>query len=107
MGVQQMTVKELHDLLKSGEDPVLLDCREQQEWDFCRIDGAVHIPMNQVGARHHELDAANQIVIYCHHGIRSAAVAEFLARRGFPNVVNLEGGIDAWSLEVDPDVPRY
>jgi len=93
--------------LDNGDDLLLLDVREDNEVAFCVIEGSTHIPMNQIPARMSELDAGKEIVIYCHHGMRSFQVASFLAGRGFDKVINLDGGIDAWSLSVDSSVPRY
>ncbi len=86
--------------------PVLLDCREPGEWQHCRIDGAMHIPMTQTPGRLGELSADRPIVVYCHHGVRSLRVAQFLRERGY-DAASMAGGIEAWSLQVDPTVPRY
>ena len=67
----------------------------------------MEIPLAELTARLHELDDTEEIVVLCHHGIRSARVASFLAQNGFPKVANLAGGIDSWSAEIDPSVPRY
>lgn len=91
--------------------PLLLDVREP--WEFAlaaiRIDGlrTLPMPMNSVPARLGELDPAQPVVCICHHGVRSAQVVAFLERQGFAAVYNLAGGIDAWSTQVDADVPRY
>ncbi len=106
--MRQMTAQQLHAYLQStATRPILLDVREPEEYAHCRIEGSVHIPMNSVSARLAELDPEKAIITLCHHGIRSAAVAEFLISRGYLNVTNLQGGIDAWSLQVDPNVARY
>jgi len=86
---------------------VLLDVREPAEVAVAAVAGAVHIPMGEIPARLAELDPERPIVVMCHLGGRSRRVAEFLASRGFREVFNLRGGIDAWSVEVDPDIPRY
>ena len=86
---------------------VLLDVREDQELAIASVEGAVHIPMNDVPSRVAELDATAEIVVMCHHGMRSNQVAHFLDAQGFENVTNLTGGIDAWSLLIDPSIPRY
>jgi len=103
----QITPTEVAQQLKAGRPLVLVDVREPAELALASIPNARHIPMNDIPARMHELDANAEIVVFCHHGMRSANVAEFLAQQGFTNVVNLTGGIDAWSLSVDPGVPRY
>ncbi len=105
--VAAVTALQLAQQLRTPEPPQLLDCRESHEWEYCRIDGARHIPMQQVPARIGEIDASRPLVVYCHHGLRSQVIAEFLARKGLPKVANLAGGIDAWSCQVDHRVPRY
>lgn len=87
--------------------PLLLDVREAWEFEHCAIDGATHMPMGMVPARSSELDPDQPVVCICHHGMRSMQVAGFLAQRGFSQVHNLTGGVDAWSLQVDPKLPRY
>jgi rhodanese-related sulfurtransferase len=91
----------------SGRDVVLLDVREHDELAIAAVAGALHIPMREVPARLAELDAAKPLVVMCHSGGRSMRVAEFLKQNGFSNVFNLKGGIDAWSTQIDPHVPRY
>jgi rhodanese-related sulfurtransferase len=86
---------------------VLLDVREPWEREFARIDPSLHIPMNEIADRIAELPKDREIVVYCHSGSRSAMVAGYLAHHGFPEAANLSGGIDAWSLEVDDQIPRY
>jgi rhodanese-related sulfurtransferase len=86
---------------------VLLDVREHAELEIAAVEGARHIPMGEIPARLAELDAQTPIVVMCHSGGRSRRVAEYLYGNGFENVFNLRGGIDAWSTEIDPQVPRY
>lgn len=107
--MQQYSAKELKDRLDEQEHsaPLLLDVREPWEFEHCRIEGALNIPMNQIPQQLDTLDSARETVVICHHGMRSLQVAQFLSRQGFADVINLSGGIDAWSLEVDPAVPRY
>jgi rhodanese-related sulfurtransferase len=93
--------------LDRGEQFVVLDVREPEEIAIACLPGAVHIPMGDIPARLSEIDPEREIVVMCHHGIRSAQVASYLARMDFERVLNLSGGIDAWSLAVDPGVPRY
>jgi rhodanese-related sulfurtransferase len=89
------------------EEVVLLDCREPFELDLAGIDGAVHIPMGEIAARCTELDPSREVIVFCHTGIRSMSVTAFLGRQGFERVMNMAGGIDAWSRTVDPSVPCY
>ena len=90
---------------------VVLDVREANELATASVTPAgfvlVTIPMGSIPARLAELDPAQAIACLCHHGARSQNVANFLAGRGFSQVVNIAGGINAWSLELDPNVPRY
>lgn len=86
---------------------VLLDVREPFEREVARIDPSVHIPMQEVPDRLDEIPRDPTVVVYCHTGVRSWMVAGFLEQRGFRRVANLGGGIDAWSLQVDPKVRRY
>jgi rhodanese-related sulfurtransferase len=86
---------------------VLLDVREPFERELARIEPSLHVPMHEVPERLAEIAKDRTVVVYCHTGGRSALVAGFLERAGYPDVVNLRGGIDAWSREVDPGVPRY
>ncbi len=98
---------DLKAVLDRGEKPVLLDVRQPEEVQAASIGGAVCIPMGEIPYRLDELNPKAPTVVFCHHGIRSANVADFLEKRGFKDVKNLAGGIDAWSLAADPSVPRY
>ncbi|MBI3089971.1 MAG: sulfurtransferase [Candidatus Tectomicrobia bacterium] len=91
----------------SSERFTLLDVREPEELAISSLRGAKHIPMNSIPERLDELDPRHEIVVFCHHGMRSQMVADFLEQNGFSNVKNMAGGIDAWSQHVDPRVPRY
>jgi adenylyltransferase/sulfurtransferase len=106
-GVPEMTVRELHQRRAGGNGPVLIDVREPAEWEIARIDGARLIPLRSLPERLGELGQDQDIVLQCHVGVRSLRAAEILQRAGFRNVWNLKGGIDAWSREIDPAVPRY
>ena len=86
---------------------VLLDVREPGEYQICHIDSSVHIPMGEIPNRLQELDEDQEIIVICHHGMRSMQVAMYLESHGFPNVSNLQGGIDAWAVDVDPKMSRY
>jgi rhodanese-related sulfurtransferase len=104
---QEMKVAELKRRLDAHEPLVVLDIRDNWETALARLDNAVHIPMEEIEHRTEELDAKAETVVYCHHGVRSAAVADFLARNGFNKVWNLEGGIDQWARKVDARMKRY
>lgn len=93
--------------LDQGDELLLLDVREPWEYEICRIQGSTPIPMKEVPGRMVELEEAEEVVVICHHGMRSAQVATFLARSGMANVMNLAGGIDAWARSVDGSMPTY
>ena len=106
--VVKISPEQLAKRLRSDASAVyLLDVREEFERDLACIGGSSHIPMAEIVDRTEEIPKDREIVVYCHHGTRSLAVASFLESRGYENVHNLHGGIDAWSLRVDPKVPRY
>lgn len=95
--------------LDAGEDFLLLDCREQDEYNTVHIEQALLLPMSETVARAAELEPHRnrEIVVHCHHGGRSLRVTNWLRQQGFASVRNMTGGIDAWSVEVDPTLPRY
>ena len=99
--------EELKPRLDRGEEVFILDVREPEEVAYASFPHATHIPMGDIPSRLSELDPDRETVVVCHHGIRSAQVAMYLARMGFERVYNLVGGIDAWSATVAPEVPRY
>jgi rhodanese-related sulfurtransferase len=99
--------RELKERMDRGDAPLILDVREPEEVEVAPFPDALHIPMGEIPARAGELEPGRETVVVCHHGIRSAQVAGYLASIGFARVLNLIGGIDAWSLSVDPAVPRY
>lgn len=107
--MQQMTAPDLAAWLAdpSRERPLLLDVRENWEFETCKIEGSTQIVMNTIPARIEELDEDAEIVCICHHGARSMQVAAFLERNGFTRVTNLTGGIHAWAVQVDSTMPRY
>uniref|UniRef100_UPI0040489316 rhodanese-like domain-containing protein n=1 Tax=Methylotuvimicrobium sp. KM2 TaxID=3133976 RepID=UPI0040489316 len=107
MPVQQISPTDLNVKLQSDTPPFLLDVREPYEFAYARIAGSVLIPLHQIPERLDELDAEQEIVVICHHGIRSQQAASFLERHSFRKLLNLRGGIDAWSCECDASVPRY
>jgi len=91
----------------SDSAPILLDVREPWEFETCRIQGAILIPMQQIPARQGEIDDERPIVCICHHGARSMQVALFLERQGHQDVYNLTGGVDAWARQVDATLALY
>jgi rhodanese-related sulfurtransferase len=106
--VREFTATQLQDYLQSvDEQPLLLDVREPWEFEKARIEGAMLMPMRSVAARSGELNPQQEIVVICHHGIRSRMIGRFLESQGFSNVINLSGGVDAWAHEVDRQMPTY
>jgi len=93
--------------LDRHEPVVLLDVRQDWETRLCRLENSTHIPIEEIELRVDELNPDDEIVVYCHQGIRSAAVAEYLRQLGFRSVKNLAGGLDHWARAVDPSMPRY
>jgi len=98
--------EELKARLDGDGGPALLDVREPWESQICALPGARLVPMEEIPFRLRELDPDREVVVYCHHGIRSAAVVEWLRGQGIP-AINLRGGIDAWALRVAPFLRRY
>jgi rhodanese-related sulfurtransferase len=105
--MDQISPRELKARLDRGERPVLLDVRQDWETRLARLENAVHIPIEEIELRTEELDPADEIVVYCHQGVRSAAVAAYLREQGFARAVNLAGGLDLWARTVDPAMRRY
>jgi len=105
-GIPQITVKELKERIDTGEDLYILDVREPFEYQIAQIGGRL-IPMTEVPRRLAEIDREREVIVHCHHGVRSQRVAEFLKQSGYARVVNLAGGIDAWSEQIDPKLARY
>ena len=104
----QLTPAEVRARLAAGEELSLLDVREEEELERALLPCPhVHLPMGELTVRVGELDPEARWVVVCHHGIRSAHVANFLVSQDFSWVMNLRGGIDAWSRDVDPTIPRY
>jgi rhodanese-related sulfurtransferase len=103
----EITPQELQARIAGGAPPVLVDVRQDWETKLCRLDNAVHIPIEEIELRTEELNPEDDIVVYCHQGVRSAAVAEYLRQLGFKNVRNLAGGLDLWARTVDPRMRRY
>ena len=107
-GPQKMSARELANRLNAGEDLFLLDVRERTEYDLCHLEGALLIPIDMIPNNRRRIPTDRPVVVYCHHGIRSANVAEYLYAQGaLTNLYNLEGGINAWAREVEPEMAVY
>ena len=102
-------VEQVRDQRHSPTPPRLIDCREEDEWRLCRIEGAELVPLSSFGelAGHRFTDAEEHLIIYCHHGMRSQRAALWLRQQGFVRTQSMRGGIDLWSDRIDPSVPRY
>ena len=105
--MKQFTAEQLKEYLESGAKLVILDVREVWEYETCHLENSMHISMSQIPARLDELDREDETIVLCHHGMRSRQVIAYLQTQGFNNLVNLEGGIDAWSKSVDLNMPQY
>ncbi|HEY6292362.1 MAG TPA: molybdopterin-synthase adenylyltransferase MoeB [Terriglobia bacterium] len=105
--IPEITPIELKRMIDEGCDFRLVDVREPHEFDICRIPGSLLMPLGDVPARMNELDSAQEIVVHCRSGVRSARAVDLLRKAGFRRTHNLKGGILAWSDQVDPSVPKY
>jgi|SRR4051794_35582979 rhodanese-related sulfurtransferase len=104
----EITPEAVKEMLDGRESIVLVDVREPWEFDVSKIGNPLHIPMGEIPNRaHQELDPDDHIVVYCHHGVRSMTVTNWLRQQGFDRAQSMRGGIDAWSRRVDPEVPLY
>lgn len=105
----EISTREVQQLRQQGADLLLMDCREADEYDIARIDGAMLVPLSELRHRVAELEphCNRRIIVHCHHGGRSLQVAEALRQHGFEKIQSMAGGIDEWSQEVDPSIPRY
>jgi adenylyltransferase/sulfurtransferase len=106
---RKITAVELKARLDRGEDLAILDVREPQEFDLCRLPGSTLVPLGELPSKLSELDSSKEMVVHCRTGKRSLQAIELLRQAGFSGarLVNLEGGIDAWARDVDPSMPRY
>ena len=104
----EITPSEVNAKLASGEALRLIDVREPGEYAICRIEGAELIPMRSIPQHLNELDSEGPpLIVFCHHGVRSLSVVDWLRRQGIENCRSMSGGIDEWSRTIDPAVPRY
>ncbi|MDX8129730.1 rhodanese-like domain-containing protein [Methylomonas sp. BW4-1] len=107
MPINQYTPEQLKQHLQDDPSVFLLDVREPHEFAYAKIAGSVLIPLQQIPARFDEVPADRDVVVICHHGMRSQQACHFLQHSGLQRLFNLKGGIDAWSVICDPSVPRY
>jgi rhodanese-related sulfurtransferase len=103
----QISVKEVSERVARGDKLLLVDVREQWEYDLCKITGAKLIPLGTIPASLNAFLDAEEVVCYCHHGMRSLDAAAWLRQQGVESAKSMAGGIERWSVEIDPSVPRY
>ncbi|GLR25135.1 MULTISPECIES: rhodanese-like domain-containing protein [Limnobacter] len=108
-GIEFLSTPELARLRtdSSGSALQIVDVRETWEYELCHLPGSIHIPMGEIPSRLNELDPDQPVACLCHHGVRSYQVAMYLKKQDFTHVYNVEGGIDAWSRQVDPSCATY
>lgn len=107
MAIKQISAVALQERLANDETLFLLDVRQPQEFEYAHIAGSVLIPLSLIPLKLNELDPEQEIIVICHHGIRSQQAAHYLEEHGFKNIVNLKGGIAAWASDCDLSMPRY
>jgi len=110
--MRHFTAKQLQEFLNSADEPpLLLDVREPWEFEHCSIEGSVLIPMRKLAAKIDMLEAeighAREIIMICHHGIRSRQMGYYMEQAGFKNITNLDGGVEQWATDVDITMKRY
>jgi rhodanese-related sulfurtransferase len=103
----EITPADVKARLDKGEQLILIDVREPWEYALCRIEGAKHVPLGALAASLNTLPDVDEVICYCHHGMRSLDAATWLRFQGIEKAKSLAGGIERWSVEVDPTVPRY
>ncbi|MBG7610077.1 MAG: sulfurtransferase [Anaerolineae bacterium] len=106
--MREFSALQLKAYLESCEQqPLLLDVRQPWEFDVCRIENSLLLPMSQIPTEAGSLDSERETVIICHHGIRSRSVGRYLEQAGFGNIINLSGGVAQWAKTVDNQMPTY
>ena len=106
--MRRFTARQLQEYLEKVDTrPLLLVVREPWEYQICRLPDSRLVPMRQLPAAIEGLDPGREVVVTCHHGMRSLAVARYLEQAGFTNIINLDGGVAAWARDVDPTMPTY
>jgi len=103
----EITPADVQARLEQGEKLVLIDVREPWEYALCRIEGAKHVPLGTLAASLETVPDVDEVICYCHHGMRSLDAAAWLRFQGIERAKSLAGGIERWSIEIDPQVPRY
>jgi rhodanese-related sulfurtransferase len=103
----EVAPREVEDMLARSEKPLFVDVREQWGYDTSHIEGSVLIPLREIPANLARLEAASELVLFCHHGMRSLDAAAWLRSQGVEGARSMAGGIDRWAAEIDPSIPRY
>lgn len=98
---------EVHNKVKSGEELLIIDVRESFELELCKLENAIHIPMSKVPLQLNKIPKDKELVIMCHHGVRSMRIVNYLKTQGITNIHNMDGGIDLWAREVDNNMTKY
>ena len=104
---KNITVQKLKTKIDNEDNFILLDVREKFELDIAKLPNAVHIPMREIPNRYCELNANQEIIVFCKSGVRSSNVCQFLQSKSFKKAFNLKGGIKSWSMEIDDSIPIY
>lgn len=107
MPISQISPKQLQLTMQQQPVPLLLDVREPFEFAYARIEGSLLVPLSRLAEQLEQIDTDSEIVVICHHGVRSLQACLFLEQFGYQRLYNLQGGIDAWSRDCDPTVSRY
>jgi len=105
--IQNADALSVKHILDTEKDYRLIDVREKWEYEYVKIEGSENIPLSTFADNYNKLLPDDKLILYCHHGSRSYQACSFLVRNGFKNVINLDGGIDAWSDVVDPSLDKY
>lgn len=103
----EIDVQSAADLLQGKHPPILLDVRELKELQICSLGDGLHVPTGEIPVKWNSLPQDQHLLVYCHHGMRSLRVVRFLQEKGFRKAQSIQGGTDAWSLQIDPTVARY
>ena len=104
--MRRMDAPQLAEYLRKAT-PLLLDVREPWEFDICHLPGSINIPMGQISQKLNQITPSPECVVLCHHGVRSMQVIQYLRQQNMEHLINLDGGIDAWARQVDPDMALY